>query len=465
MRVVALLLAAGSSRRFGGDKLRAPWRGRPLVEHALGALTGCAGIDETLLVVRPDTPPAQARPGVRLVPNPRWVEGMGTSLRAGVAASPAGTDAWVVALADMPGIGPALVASLLARWAAARDRIVVPVHRGHRGHPVILPARFRDALLALEGDVGARGILRAHADAVEEVPVDDPAVLFDVDRPHDLPWAGDGAAGTRERVLVKGAGEQASAVAHRLFRAGYRVAMTDLARPTAIRRTVSYCSAIYEGEIEIEGIAGRHHRIDEVPAFAALDWDHVAVCVDPESRLVTRWRPDVVVDARILKRNLDNSPADAGLVIGLGPGLEAGRHVHVVVETRRGHDLGRIIAHGASQPDTGEPGDIGGFTHERLLRAPRAGRFGTTRAIGETLAAGDVVGVVDGEPVRARVAGALRGLLWPGLDVVEGQKLGDVDPRGDVRMCRTLSDKARTISGGVLEVVAAHSERLRRGDA
>ncbi len=459
MKVVAILLAAGSSRRFGGDKLRAPYRGVPLVEHALGALAGCAGIDETLLVVRPDTPPAAARPGVRLVPNPAYAEGMGTSLRTGIEAAGADADAYVVALADMPGTTPALVASLLARWAAARERIVVPVHHGHRGHPVIFPARFRPALLALAGDVGARGILRAHPEAVDEVPVDDPAVLFDVDLPSDLPWRGSTSPGTREKVLVKGAGEQASAVGHRLFRAGYRVVMTDLAQPTAIRRTVSFCSAIYEGGIEIEGVRGRLHALEAVPALPAGSWDHVVVCVDPEARLVQRWRPDVIVDARILKRSLDNSPADAGLVIGLGPGFEAGHHVHFVVETHRGHDLGRVIAYGASQDDTGEPGDIGGFTHERLLRAPAEGVFETAHAIGETLAVDDIVAVVAGVPVRARVAGTLRGLLWPGLAVTAGQKVGDVDPRGDARMCRTLSDKARTISGGVLELVAAHGSR------
>jgi xanthine dehydrogenase accessory factor len=394
------------------------------------------------------------------VPNPAYAEGMGTSLRTGIESASADADAYVVALADMPGTTPALVASLLARWAAGRERIVVPVHRGHRGHPVIFPARFRPALLALSGDVGARGILRAHPQAVDEVPVDDPAVLFDVDLPADLPWRGGTSPGAREKVLVKGAGEQASAVGHRLFRAGYRVVMTDIAQPTAIRRTVSFCSAIYEGGIEIEGVRGQLHALDSVAMLPDASWDHVVVCVDPEARLVQRWRPDVIVDARILKRSLDNSPADAGLVIGLGPGFEAGRHVHFVVETNRGHDLGRIIAHGASQADTGEPGDIGGFTHERLLRAPADGVFDSTRAIGETLVVDDVVAMVGGTPVRARVAGTLRGLLWPGLAVTAGQKVGDVDPRGDVRMCRTLSDKARTISGGVLELVVAHAGRV-----
>jgi len=263
----------------------------------------------------------------------------------------------------------------------------------------------------------------------------------------------------RERVLVKGAGEQASATAHRLFRCGYRVAMTDLERPTAIRRTVAFCSAIYEGEIEIEGVRGALHRREDVGALPDPAWDHVPVCVDPGARLVALWRPDVIVDARILKTNLDNRREDAPLVIGLGPGLEAGRDLHYVVETMRGHDLGRIIASGFSSRDTGAPGEIGGYTHERVVRAPADGVFTSSRRIGEQVAAGDVLGSVAGGEIRSRIAGVLRGLLWPGLSVTEGFKVADVDPRGDASMCTTLSDKARIISGSVLEIVVAHAGR------
>ena len=271
-------------------------------------------------------------------------------------------------------------------------------------------------------------------------------------------------SGPRERVMVKGAGEQASATAHRLFRCGYRVAMTDLERPTAIRRTVSFCSAIYEREIEIEGVRGTLHRREDIGGLPDHTWDDIPVCVDPESRLVALWRPDVIVDARILKTNLDNRYSDAGLVIGLGPGLEAGRDVHYVVETRRGHDLGRIIASGPSSPDTGEPGEIGGYTHERVVRAPASGVFTSSRRIGERVAAGDVLGSVAGVEMKAQIAGVLRGLLWPGLSVSAGFKVADVDPRGDASMCYTLSDKARIISGSVLEIVVAHAGRRIQRD-
>jgi xanthine dehydrogenase accessory factor len=267
----------------------------------------------------------------------------------------------------------------------------------------------------------------------------------------------------REKVLIKGAGEQASATAHRLFRCGYRVLMTDLEQPTAIRRTVSFCSAIYEDAIEIEGVRGVRYRLEDASALPAGAWDHVPVCVDPASRLVALWRPEVIVDARILKRNLDNSRADAGLVIGLGPGLEAGRDVHFVVETMRGHHLGRIIERGFSAGDTGQPGEIGGYTHERLLRAPVDGGFESRHAIGDVVRAGDVVGRVAGVEARAVIPGVIRGLLWPGLSVTAGQKVGDVDPRGDPALCREISDKARAISGSVLEIVVAHAGRGSAG--
>jgi xanthine dehydrogenase accessory factor len=268
-----------------------------------------------------------------------------------------------------------------------------------------------------------------------------------------------GGNAMRERVLIKGAGELASATAHRLFRCGFRVVMTDLERPTAVRRTVSFCSAIYDREIEIEGVRGVGRRLDQADALARWDGSHIPVFVDPGCRLRAIWRPDVIVDARLLKRNLDNDRGDAGLVIGLGPGLEAGRDVHYVVETNRGHHLGRILEQGAAASDTGQPGDIGGYTWERVLVAPIRGVFHSEHRIGSRVRAGDVVGSVAGHPVTAAIPGVLRGLVYPGLEVAAHQKLGDVDPRGDPSYCHTFSDKARTISGSVLEIVIAHVGR------
>jgi molybdenum cofactor cytidylyltransferase len=193
MRVTAILLAAGSSTRFGGRKLLAPWHGRPLYEHALEALLASPAVVETLVVVQPGfaAPPARAR--CRLVVNPDHAQGMGASLRAGVRAAAGDAEAYLVALADMPRITPALIAALVARHRQAGRPIVVPVCRGRRGHPVILGAALRGALLAVTGDVGAREIIRAHPEWVGEFETGDEAVLFDVDLPVDLAPAEDGA--------------------------------------------------------------------------------------------------------------------------------------------------------------------------------------------------------------------------------------------------------------------------------
>lgn len=192
MKVTAVLLAAGSSRRFGAPKLLAPWRGRPLWEHALAALGAASEVTETILVVAPGFAAPPLPPRCRLVVNPEHAEGMGASLRAGVRAAAPDTEAFLVALADMPLVPPGLIAALVACYGAGEGPIVVPVHGGRRGHPLLIGAALRDELLALRGDAGARGVLAAHPGLVATVATDDAGVLFDVDDPGDLEPGGRG---------------------------------------------------------------------------------------------------------------------------------------------------------------------------------------------------------------------------------------------------------------------------------
>lgn len=252
-------------------------------------------------------------------------------------------------------------------------------------------------------------------------------------------------------ILVRGAGEHATGTAHRLYRAGFRVVMTELARPLVVRRTVAFATAVLEGRAEVAGVEARH--VTSVPS--GFDWAFVPVIVDPECVTRRELSPRVLVDARLLKRDVDTRTSDAPLVIGLGPGFTAGVHAHVVIETNRGHDLGALITIGEAEADTGVPGSIGGYTHERCLRAPAKGLFQSDRHIGEVVEAGAVLGTVAGIPLVAPIGGMLRGLLTPGLPVSAGAKLGDIDPRARREHCFTLSDKTRAISGGVLEAILA----------
>jgi xanthine dehydrogenase accessory factor len=261
------------------------------------------------------------------------------------------------------------------------------------------------------------------------------------------------------KVLILGAGELASSVAHRLFRAGFDVAMTEVSEPLAVRRAVCFCSAVRDGEIVVEGVRGRRWELGQT---LPTPLDHVAVFVDPEATLLATWRPEVLVDARLLKRPGATSISQAPLVISLGPGAVCGREAHLIVETNRGHDLGRLIETGSAAPNTGIPGSIGGFAAERVMRAPIAGRVRCVRAIGDLVQAGEIVAWVGDQPVRTQIAGVLRGILRDGVSATPNLKLADVDPRGEVRACFTLSDKSRTISGAVLEAILNRFPLVRR---
>ncbi|MFH1130739.1 MAG: selenium-dependent molybdenum cofactor biosynthesis protein YqeB [Pseudomonadota bacterium] len=263
----------------------------------------------------------------------------------------------------------------------------------------------------------------------------------------------------RQKVLIKGAGEHASGTAHRMFRCGFKVAMTELESPVAVRRAVSFGSAVFEKEVVVQGVKGVAYDLDEASFLSSWDFPHVPIFVDPECQLKDLWKPDVIIDGRILKKNLDNSIEDAALVIGFGPGLVAGKDVQFVVETKRGHDLGKIISQGSASKNTGIPGPIGGQTKDRAIRSPLAGILESERKIGDMVEKGDLFGVVEGQEIKAAISGVIRGQLFPGSKVIAGQKLGDIDPRGDVSFCYSISDKARTISGAALEIVVSFFNR------
>jgi len=254
-------------------------------------------------------------------------------------------------------------------------------------------------------------------------------------------------------VGIKGAGDLATGVAIRLKRSGFsKIFMMEVERPLAVRRTVSFCEAIYDGKSTVEGITAVRASTEK----AILDsWGkgQIPVIVDPRWTLLSLIKPQVVVDAIVAKKNLGTKLEDAPLVIGLGPGFTAAKDVHVVVETKRGHDLGRVIHEGPAQANTGVPGAIGGHTVDRVYRAPQSGIFQSDHEITDRIRVGDIIGEVGGLAIVAKIGGVLRGLLRQGTMVNAGVKIGDIDPRECVAHCFTVSDKARAIGGGVLEAI------------
>jgi xanthine dehydrogenase accessory factor len=265
-------------------------------------------------------------------------------------------------------------------------------------------------------------------------------------------------------ILIRGGGDLASGVALRLHRSGMHVLITELAQPLVIRRLVSFAEAVYQGESTVEGVTARlAQSVNEV--LELLELQMIPVLIDPECKILSSVQSDhpsyrcaVLVDARMIKRSPGLGIEAAHMVIGLGPGFIAGENCHAVIETNRGHFLGRVIWEGSALPDTGVPEGFGDEYQDRVLRAPSEGNFQPRRDICDRLEVGDLIAEVAGKPIYAPFKGVLRGLLHPGLYVQRGFKVGDLDPRDDPRYCRLVSDKSLAVGGGVLEAILSNAE-------
>ena len=261
-------------------------------------------------------------------------------------------------------------------------------------------------------------------------------------------------------ILIRGGGDLASGIAYRLHKAGLKVLITEIAQPLSVRRKVSFCEAIYDGEITIEGVTGKLATPESV--LSILDEGAIPVLVDPSLTILNTDLPiTVVVDATLRKRAPDIPLDSAKLNIGLGPGFSAPENCHAVIETHRGHTLGRIYWEGTALADTGIPEQVLGIRAERVLRAPADGKLIAHGEIGDHFDKGDIICEVDGVPLKAPFNGSLRGLIRPGLIVKQGLKIGDLDPRDDPRYCTLISDKSLALGGSVLEAILSREE-IRR---
>lgn len=258
-------------------------------------------------------------------------------------------------------------------------------------------------------------------------------------------------------ALVRGAGDLGSGVIYRLVRAGFPVVACELPQPSLVRRGACYGEAVYAGRVELDGLCAVFvHTLNEVQS--ALHSGMIPVIVDRNKVISRILQPAVVVDARMMKYNPDTKLSDAPLVLALGPGYEAGRDCHAVIETNRGHFLGRVYWEGAAEADTGEPGIVKGHTYSRVLRAPLDGYVQSHAAIGDLLQEGDLIAQIGEVTIAAPFTGVLRGLVHEQVLVRTGMKIGDLDPRASREHCFTISDKALAVGGGVVEAVLSASQ-------
>jgi len=266
------------------------------------------------------------------------------------------------------------------------------------------------------------------------------------------------------KVVMRGGGDLASGAVLRMVRTGMKVVICELARPYAVRRSVSFAEAIYAGRIDIEGISCLH-VVDRDRIELVINQGIIPILVDPDLDSLNYFRPDVIIDGRMMKENTNYSIQSTPMVIGLGPGFFCGVNCHAAIETRRGPNLGRVLWEGSPEEDTGIPERVGTYTEERVLRSLSAGIFQSSVKIGDLVSAGQIIGYVNQQPIKAVFNGLVRGILQSGLAVSIGLKLGDIDPRIDPTLIARVSDKALSIGGGVLEAILSwpsNREKLSR---
>ncbi|MFV0503227.1 MAG: selenium-dependent molybdenum cofactor biosynthesis protein YqeB [Lachnospirales bacterium] len=257
----------------------------------------------------------------------------------------------------------------------------------------------------------------------------------------------------KDLIIVRGGGDIATGVIQKLFRTHFNVLVLECKYPSAIRHSVALSQCIYDGKHKVEGMSAiRVSNICEIKeAFLRKE---IPVLVDEDCAILQEVKPIAVVDAILAKRNLGTRINMAPIVIGVGPGFNAGEDCHCVIETQRGHNLGRLIFEGEAEKNTGVPGEIGGESHRRVLRSPREGTIEIYRKIGDIVSKGDIIAKVGDAEIKAEFEGLLRGVIADSYYVTKNFKVGDVDPRKDqYGNCFTISDKARNIGGGVLEAI------------
>lgn len=456
--IYSVILAAGLSSRMDTEKLLLPVGDRKLIEQTIISVWGIAD-GGTVMVIKPELEDKFMKPeGMQCLINPHPERGQSGSFALAVAwlkTFRPDCEGILVFLGDEPFADRKTAEKVLAEFRKNPEMIVMPKAGDRVGHPIAFGKKWFSAIQRLSGDEGGRQIIRRHPEMLRIVKTESVPVDIDTKEDYDLLKAGLEKQ-SDDLIIVRGAGDIATGTISRLMQAGFIVIALEIAEPTVIRRTVSFADAVRCGKAKVESITARR-CVREEEMYEALQKGYLPVMVDPDGEFIEKLKPVAVIDAILAKKNLGTSRNMAPIVIALGPGFSAGEDCDAVVETKRGHYLGKVIYDGPAEANTGIPGNIGGYTHERVVHAPASGVISLVHDIGDHVEQNDVIAVIGAEgaetEVTAPLTGVLRGMIAEGTYVTKGLKIADVDPRDMREYCFSISDKARSVAGGSLEAL------------
>lgn len=444
MKITAIILAAGLSRRMKRNKMNLQIDGDSMLQTVFDT-TFKTRFDEIIVVRTDEVLPPKGNYKTVLNPNPEL--GISSSIRLGIDAADPASQGYVFLMGDQPFLEVATLKHLKHLFVKRPMRIIVPLYNGKPGSPVFFPAFLKEELRNLSGDKGGRQVMEHHSELVVNATVTSQREGLDIDTKEEYD-----THTARLTVLVKGAGDLASGVIRALSQRGFNVIATEIERPSCIRTEVAYASCLYEGRKSFGGVtAVKAETMADVKA--ALANEQVPVLIDPSLAFLDEIKPDVLVDAVIAKYNTGTTIGLAPIVIALGPGFTAGEDCHVVIETMRGEDLGKILTHGSALPNTGVPGILHGEAGNRVIHSPATGQLKRLKKPGDLVEKGEIIAMIGDVPVKTKLAGTLRGLIYDGFDVKAGLKIADVDPRVDPGLASIISDKADTLGQSVIRAI------------
>lgn len=432
------------------NKLSLEISGLPMLQHVVNTAKK-AHFHEIILVHSKTTQLPEGN--LRFVLNEEPQLGISRSISLGVEAADPSAEGFVFLMGDQPFLTVETLKQIKHRFVKNAMRIVVPVFNGKKGSPVFFPAFLKGEFLKLTGDLGGRQIMDHHDELIVYETISSETEGQDIDTKEEYAAHSPGLT-----VLVRGAGDLATGVIHTLYRRGFKVIVTETDNPSCIRTEVAFASCVHEGRKAVEGVTAVHIlSADDIED--ALSKDLVPVLIDPDLKSLKTVRPDVLIDAVIAKRNTGLSKDLAPLVIALGPGFTAGEDCHLVIETMRGPDLGRIISKGSALPNTGVPGMIENEAEKRVIHSPADGKLRRMKRPGDLVEEGDIIALVDDVPVYSKLKGTLRGLIYNEFEVTKGLKIADVDPRLDPALATTISDKANRLGQAVVRAIRLVQKR------